>query len=148
MITDEKSPVFVNNSVIDVPVVDEISYDYDEMKGVIDDWANPYDQTKPITVHIPVKPQTPMEALGGKCRICKDTTVLSIRRIKDPYRIENPMDMKKLVENMIERRKDPSHEFCIICQNCIMYMKKIRNARRSSGLSEFTLEDLERIFTK
>jgi hypothetical protein len=144
----ENSVIGRDVSVIDVPLVHETSYDYDDMNGVIDDRANPYDQTKPIEVHIPSKSQTAIEALGGKCRICKDTTVLSIRRIRDPYRVENSIHLKKMVEEMIEKRKDPSYEFCIICRNCIMYIKKISNARKSSGLSELTIDDLEQIFTK
>jgi len=144
----ENSVIGRDVSVIDVPLVHETSYDYDDMKGVIDDWNNPYDQTKPIEVHIPSKSQTAIESLGGKCRICKDTTILSIRRIRDPHRVENSTHLKKMVEEMIEERKDPSHEFCIICRNCIMYIKKISNVRKSSGLSELTIDDLEHVFTK
>ena len=144
----ESSVIGRDVSIIDVPLVHETSYDYDDMEGVINDWNNPYDQTKPIEVYIPFKAQTAIEALGGKCRICKDTTILSIRRIRDPYRVENSTRLKKMVEEMIEERKDPSHEFCIICRNCIMYIKKISNVRKSSGLSELTIDDLEQVFTK
>ena len=148
MITDEKSPVFTNNSVIDIPTVDEISYDYDEMKEVIDDWANPYDKTIPIEVRIPQEPLSFMEALGGKCKVCSDTKLLTIRRIRPSKEFEESRDLKRIVENMFRDRKDPSHEFCLLCHNCIMYIKKISNARKSSGLSELSINDLEQIFTK
>lgn len=144
----ESSVIGRDFSIIDIPLVHETSYDYDDMKGVIDDRANPYDQTKPIEVHILSKSQTAIEALGGKCRICTYTAVLSIRRIRDLHRVENSTYLKKMVEEMIANQKDPSHEFCIICRNCIMYIKKISNVRKSSGLSELTIDDLEQVFTK
>jgi len=142
--------VFANIPVIDVPIVNEISYDYDEMKGVIDDLNNPYDQTKPIEVYIPLKPKSAFEALGGQCKICTDTDskILSVRRIRNSQKSESSKYLKELVKDMIEKGKDPSREFCIVCLNCIMYIKKISNVRESSGLSKFTIDDLEKIFTK
>ncbi len=56
--------------------------------------------------------------------------------------------MKKIVEDLIQNGIDPSGEFCILCQNCIMYIRKISNVRKSSGLSKFNINDLEQVFTK
>ena len=148
MMIDEKSPVFTNNSVIDVTIVNETSYDYDEMKGVVSDWANPYDLTKPVEVFIPEKPKSAMEALGSKCKACTSTTLLSIRRKKEWQNDRNLKQIKQLVEDMVSRGEDPSHEFCIICHNCIRYLKRIREVRKSSGLDEFSIEDLEKVFKK
>ena len=42
-----------NMHVLDVPIVEEKEYDYDDMDDVIDDRYNPEDKTLPITVIIP-----------------------------------------------------------------------------------------------
>lgn len=38
---------------MDVPIVEEQEYDYDDMEDVVDDRYNPEDKTIPITVIIP-----------------------------------------------------------------------------------------------
>ena len=66
--SDNKSTVIATNThVLDVPVIkgrkfdydkSDVSikkrkeFDYDELEGVIDDWDNPDDKTRPVTVHI------------------------------------------------------------------------------------------------
>lgn len=42
-----------NMRVLDVPIVDEVEYDHDDMDDVVDDRHNPEDKTIPITVIIP-----------------------------------------------------------------------------------------------
>lgn len=50
----EKLPPFDKNTrIIDVPIVDDIEYDYDDMDFVVDDRHNPEDKTIPMTVIIP-----------------------------------------------------------------------------------------------
>jgi hypothetical protein len=149
LFNDDYTPIGRDFSVIDVPLVHETSYDYDEMKGVVDDWANPYDQTMPIEVYVSSKPKTALEALGSQCKICtdKNSKILSVRRIRGYQNVESTKYLKNLVEDMIEAGKDPSQEFCIICQNCIMRIKKMSNALKSVGLSKLSMDDLERVFT-
>ncbi|MBI5697616.1 MAG: hypothetical protein HZC29_03805 [Thaumarchaeota archaeon] len=46
---DDMTTVYATNTVpFDAPI-------YDDLDGVIDDYDNPYDQTKPIEVFIPVE---------------------------------------------------------------------------------------------
>lgn len=142
MLNDERYPVFGRDvSVIDVPVVDD-------MEGVIDDWDNPYDQTKPIEIHIPPKPISAIEILDGKCRICKDTRLLSIKRTRNLNKLENSSELNRLIKDMIENGLDPSREFCVLCVNCIMFIKKISKVRKESGLSEMTVEQLTKVLTR
>lgn len=144
----ENSIIGRDVSIIDVPLVNEIGYDYDDMKGVVDDWNNPYDQTEPIEVYIPPKLKSVIGALGGECKACTSTTLLQVRRKRDLQNSKNSKHLKELVEEMIKVGNDPSGEFCVICHNCIMYLKKISNIRKSSGLSEFSIDDLENVFKK
>lgn len=57
---DNKTPIYATNTrILDVPIVQDTYFDYDELDEVIDDYDNPYDKTIPITVIIPtqIKPK-------------------------------------------------------------------------------------------
>lgn len=57
---DNKTPIYTTNThILDVPIVQDTDFDYDELDEVIDDYDNPYDKTIPITVIIPteIKPK-------------------------------------------------------------------------------------------
>ena len=147
MLNDDHVPIGKDFSVIDIPLVHETSYDYDEMKGVIDDLDNPYDQTIPILVSMPIisKSDSVLEQLGNKCKICNVTNplLLNVRSIQNSQRRRSPKQLRESAEKMIERGEDPSKEFCILCFNCNMLRTKMINARQDLGTENKTIEDLK-----
>lgn len=141
------APIGRDISLIDVPFVQETSYDYDDMNGVIDDVNNPYDQTIPILVSMPIiaESNSVLERLGNKCKICNVTNplLLSVRSIRNSQRRRSPKQLKELAEKMIECGKDPTKEFCVLCLNCNMLRTKMINARQDLGTENKTIDDLK-----
>ncbi|NDB33308.1 MAG: hypothetical protein EB150_08470 [Nitrososphaeria archaeon] len=57
---DNKTPIYATNTcILDIPIVQDVEFDYDELDEIIDDYDNPYDKTIPVTVIIPteIKPK-------------------------------------------------------------------------------------------
>ena len=52
---DNKTTIYSTNTpIFDAPIIQERDFDYDDLEGIIDDLDNPYDQTIPVTVVMPV----------------------------------------------------------------------------------------------
>ena len=137
-IPDDTKVVGKDTIPIDVPVVQETLYDYDDMDGVIDGKLYEFPGI-PITVNI-------KEILGGKCRICKISseillTVHSIRNFEDN---KNPSRVRRLIDEVIKRGEDPTKDFCVVCYNCDIAMTKLREIRKTQGLPELSQAELEK----
>ncbi|WP_042683968.1 hypothetical protein [Candidatus Nitrosotenuis chungbukensis] len=81
-----------NMRVLDVPIVDEIEYDYDDMDFVVDDRHNPEDKTIPITVIIP----KPFKSKQLDRKLAKLDMNLLFSMFYDP---ENTMQKAKTRDN-------------------------------------------------
>ena len=131
-------------TTIDVPIVQEILYDYDDMYGVVDDKINPPDNEN-YTPTVSIK-----EILGGKCTICKinHEILLTIHSIRDYESNKNPKYVKHLVEEAIRRGENPNKDFCVLCVNCVILMKEIKKSRKLAGLLELNQNELEQELRK
>ena len=128
---------FVNT--IDVPIEQEILYDYDDMYGVVDDKINPPDnESYTPTLSI-------IEILGGKCTICKinHENLLTVYNIQDYENNKNPKYVKRLVEEVIRRGENPNKDFRVLCHNCRILMKEVKNSPKYSGLVEQNQDKIE-----
>ncbi|PBO85843.1 MAG: hypothetical protein COA77_01385 [Thaumarchaeota archaeon] len=115
------------------PIIQEISYDYDDMKGVVNDTNLGFESTS----------YTLTEILGGKCTICniRNTVLLKIHSIRNVD--DDPKFIRHLVKKMIKNEKDPRKDFCVLCYNCDILMNKIKKYRKSTGLRDLTRNELE-----
>ena len=126
-------------TAIDVPIEQEILYDYDDMYGVVDDKINPPDNEK-YTPTLSI-----IEILGGKCTICPENheKLLTIRNIHDYEDEQSSKYLKQLIEETIGRGEDPRKNFRVLCYNCDIRMKKMKKFLKSAGLTELSQEKLE-----
>ncbi|MBI1663775.1 MAG: hypothetical protein IS860_09875 [Nitrosopumilus sp.] len=125
-------------STIDVPIEQEILYDYDDMHGVVDDKINPLkneDYTPTVST---------IEILGGKCVICPENheRLLTIHYIRDPEE-NNSEFIKRLVEKAISRGENPKKDFRLLCHNCNIRMKNMKKFMKHTGLPELSQDKLE-----
>lgn len=127
-------------TAIDVPMENEIIYDYDDMYGVVDDTTNPPDNES----YTPIL--NIIEILGGKCTICPASheKLLTIYSIRDYQANNNPRYVKRMVEEAIERGENPRRDFRVLCYNCSILMKEIKKSSRFNKSSELNQDEIER----
>ena len=125
-------------TAIDVPIKQEIFYDYDDMYGVIDDKINP-PENENYTPTVSM-----IEILGGKCVICPENHegLLTIHYIRDDKE-SNPKYVKRLIEETIMHGENPKKDFRILCYNCDIRMKKMKKFLKYAGLTELSQDKLE-----
>lgn len=126
-------------TTIDVPVEQDVLYDYDDMYGIVDDKINPSDNEE----HTPTL--SLIEILGGRCTICPENNkkLLTIHSIRDYKANRNPKYVRQLVEEAIRRGKNPNKDFRALCHSCDIRMKEIKKFRKDTGLTELSQDKLE-----
>lgn len=125
-------------TAIDVPVKQNILYDYDDMYGVVEDKFDP-----PENEHL--TPTVSMiEILGGKCTICpeKNEKLLSIQYVRDSKE-NSPEYVKELAEKAMMNGENLNKDFRVLCHNCNIRMKEMRRFLKHTGLNELSQEKLE-----
>jgi hypothetical protein len=126
-------------TTIDVPIEQEILYDYDDMYGVVDDKINPPENES----HTPTL--SIIEILGGKCTICpaNHEKLLTIHSISDYKANKNPEYIKQLVEDTIRQGENPNKDFRLLCYNCSILMEEIKKSPKYSELTKLNQNELE-----
>lgn len=125
-------------TVIDVPIEQDILYDYDDMYGVVDDKINPPDNES-FTPTVSM-----IDILGGKCVICSENheSLLTIHYIRD-NKENNPKYVKRLADETIMRGENPNKDFRVLCHNCDIRMQKMKKFLKYTGLTELSQDKLE-----
>lgn len=134
MIHDKNNNPIGGNVNLDVPVIHETLYDYDDMDGVVDDTDMGFEPME----------YTITEILGGKCIVCgiRDKILLKIQSIRS-YEHDSPKMVRRLVEQMIREGGNPRNDFFVLCFNHAILMNKIKKYRNSVGLRNLTGEELK-----